>query len=106
VSGRAFKYSGEDTFTAQSYEECQQNCASDASCFALTYFRNNRQCRPMRAATDLLPNPNADSGLKIARQAAPIPSTPGPTVREPQHSKKEEQVSYGTGFFVNSGGMY
>ena len=58
----------------------------------------------MRAASDLLPNPSADSGLKIARPAAPVPTTPSPIVREPQQPKKEEQVSYGTGFFVNTTG--
>ena len=104
VNGRAFKYGGEDTFTVSNYEECQRHCASDASCVALTYFGNIQQCRPMQATSDLLPNPNADSGLKIARSAAPIPTAPSPTVREPQQPKKEEQVSYGTGFFVNTTG--
>jgi serine protease Do len=104
VNGRAFKYGGEDTFTAPNYEECQRSCASDASCVALTYFGNIRQCRPMHAVADLLPNPNADSGLKIATRAAPMPAAPSPTVREPQQPKEEEHASYGTGFFVTPKG--
>jgi S1-C subfamily serine protease len=104
VNGRAFKYGNEDTFTTPSYEQCQLRCASDASCVALTYFGNIQQCRPMRAAADLLPSPNADSGLKIVRPAAPVSTAPSSTVREPQQPKKEEQVSYGTGFLVNTTG--
>ena len=104
VNGRAFKYNGEDTFTAPNYEECQRHCASEASCVALTYFGNIQQCRPMRATSDLLPNQNADSGLKIARPAAPLPAALTPTVREPQQPKAEEHASYGTGFFVTGKG--
>jgi PAN domain len=54
LPGQAFKYSGEDTFTVSSSDQCESRCASDYSCVAFTFFSSSRQCRPMRSISNLL----------------------------------------------------
>jgi PAN domain/Inhibitor of vertebrate lysozyme (Ivy) len=83
--GKALRYTGEDTFTVATADECERRCVSDQSCVAFTYFRNSKQCRPMRAPTELSDNRDADSGFRLSS-------------REPAHEPPPEQTSGQSGF--------
>jgi hypothetical protein len=61
---KAFPYGGQDTQTAESYEECEGRCAQDGACVALTYFRTNKQCRLMASTGEYFPDARADSAIK------------------------------------------
>jgi S1-C subfamily serine protease len=97
--GKAFRYTGQDTFTIGNADDCQMSCALDASCVAFTYFRNSKQCRPMQAATALSDNRDADSGIRLLSRddrrpdEAPARKPIVPSV-----------VSSGSGFFVSREG--
>ena len=98
-NGQAFRYAGQETFTANNYEECERRCASVSSCVALTFFGNIRQCRMMQSTTELIGDQNADSGTKVVNSE--VRNTPAYAPAEQQPTPKvEQQGSSGTGFFV------
>ena len=63
---QAYKRSEQDTLlTASDYKDCEKHCGGSSSCAALTYFREEKICRLMPAATELREDEGATSALRM-----------------------------------------
>jgi hypothetical protein len=66
LEDQAYKRSEQDTLiTASDYKDCEKHCGGSSSCAALTYFRKEKICRLMPAATELREDEGADSALRM-----------------------------------------
>ena len=66
LEDQAYKRSEQDTLiTASDYKDCEKHCGGSSSCAALTYFREEKICRLMPAATELREDEGADSALRM-----------------------------------------
>jgi len=64
LEDQAYKRSEQDRLlTASDLRDCEKQCGESSSCAALTYFREEKICRLMPAATELREDEGADSAF-------------------------------------------
>jgi hypothetical protein len=80
LKDQTYRRSEQDTLVpASDYQDCERVCRETSSCTALTYFRMERICRLMPAATELREDEGADSAFRME----PITGSVAPQNRAP-----------------------
>jgi hypothetical protein len=64
LQNTAFRWSGQQSYASDSFEDCENRCKSDSACRGFTYFKDKRLCRLMEALTERRVDRSADSGVK------------------------------------------